>query len=222
MDACKAGWVGVVVGEAPARAFVAPGIERLVSLASESGDVAMIAIDIPIGLPDQGRRQADMLAKAAIGPLRSSVFMTPVREALLAGDHATAVEINRRMAGEGISIQAFGLRTKLFEVDVWVRRTRHRVIEVHPEVSFARLAGRPLTARKSTWAGMHHRRELLLDAGIELDNDFGVAGAAAGVDDVLDAAVAAWTARRYVAGEARALPDPPKIFTDGLSSAIWA
>jgi predicted RNase H-like nuclease len=33
----------------------------------------------------------------------------------MAEDHATAVATNRRIAGEGISIQAFGLKAKLFE-----------------------------------------------------------------------------------------------------------
>jgi hypothetical protein len=35
-----------------------------------------------------------------VGPRRSSVFMTPVRDALLAPDHACAVRINRGKAGE--------------------------------------------------------------------------------------------------------------------------
>jgi predicted RNase H-like nuclease len=69
---------------------------------------------------------------------------------------------------------------------------------------------------------MQQRRRLLTSVGIDLDQDFGIAGALAGVDDMLDAAIAAWTARRYVAGEARPLPDPPETFTDGLPSAIWA
>ncbi|MGZ8808576.1 MAG: DUF429 domain-containing protein, partial [Mycobacterium sp.] len=29
--------------------------------------------------------------------------------------------------------------------------------------------------------------------------------------DLLDAAVAAWTARRYIRGEARPIPDPPEV-----------
>ncbi len=69
---------------------------------------------------------------------------------------------------------------------------------------------------------MHHRRTLLRSAGIHLDQDFGPAGARAGVDDMLDAAVAAWTARRCDAGQASPLPDPPETFTDGLPCAIWA
>jgi predicted RNase H-like nuclease len=208
--------------ESSVEAFVAPDIELLVTLAGRSRIPAAVAIDMPIGLPDHGRRQADMLAKAVIGPLRSSVFVTPVREALRAENHATAVATNRRIAGEGISIQAFGLKAKLFEIEAWALRSQYRVIEVHPEVSFATLAGQSLTARKSTWAGMHQRLALLDSAGIRLRDDFGSAGAACGVDDMLDAAVSAWTARRFIEGKASPLPDPPERFSDGLASAIWA
>jgi hypothetical protein len=56
---------------------------------------------MPIGLPDRGRRAADVLARAAVGPLRSSVFMTPVRAALEADDHPSAAAVNRELAGEG-------------------------------------------------------------------------------------------------------------------------
>jgi predicted RNase H-like nuclease len=41
------------------------------------------------------------------------------------------------------------------------------------------------------------------------------------VDDVLDAAAAAWTALRVSQGAARCLPDPPETFSDGLPCAIW-
>jgi predicted RNase H-like nuclease len=155
VDACRAGWVGIVLeaGDAaePPRAFVAGDIAGLVALAEAGGPVAVVGIDIPIGLPDRGRRQADILARAAIGPRRSSVFMTPVRPALLAADHATAVARSRALAGEGVSIQAYGLRAKLLEVERWIRgQPGRRVAEVHPEVCFARLAGAPLEVPKNT------------------------------------------------------------------------
>ncbi len=98
---------------------------------------------MPIGLPDRGHRQADVLARAAIGPPWPSVFMTPVRQAVLAADHATAAAINRELTGHGISLQAFALKPKLFQVEQWVRETPARVVEIHPEVCFARLAGAP-------------------------------------------------------------------------------
>jgi predicted RNase H-like nuclease len=59
-------------------------------------------------------------------------------------------------------------------------------------------------------------------AGIVLPDDLGSAGRAAAVDDVLDAAAAAWTARRVAHGQAHPLPDPPEHLTDGRTAAIWA
>ncbi len=179
-------------------------------------------IDIPIGLPDTGRRRADLLARKAAGPRWASVFITPVRAALEAGDHLSASAINRRLTGEGISRQAFALQTKILQVDRWVRQTRRRVVEVHPEVGFAQLAGEPLHLSKSTWAGAARRHQLLAGAGIVLACDLGIAGEKAGIDDVLDAAVAAWTALRVVGDQARPIPDPPETFSDELACAIWA
>lgn len=54
-----------------------------------------------------------------------------------------------------------------------------------------------------------------------MPDDLGAAGEQARVDDVLDAAVVAWTAQRVAAGEARPLPDPPETFSDGIPCAIW-
>src|SRR5690349_3802651 len=76
-----------------------------------------------------------------------------------------------------------GLRTKILQVDQWVRQAQQRVVEVHPEASFACRAGAPLTVRKSTWAGVIRRRQLLTQAGIVLDDELGLAGEKAGVDD---------------------------------------
>lgn len=42
-----------------------------------------------------------------------------------------------------------------------------------------------------------------------------------GDDDLLDACAAVWTARRVAAGLARAMPDPPEVFSDGVPAAIW-
>lgn len=243
VDACKAGWVGVVPPADPsersrASAYFATRIADLVALADADGEIEVVAVDMPIGLPDgvpggvsggvpggppgRGRRLADVRARAELGARWRSVFMTPARAALEAADHASAVAVNRRLTGEGVSRQAFGLKEKLFEVDGWVREAGRRVVEVHPELSFARLAGAPLAHPKTTWAGAELRRELLAGAGVVLAGDLGLAGATAGVDDVLDAGAAAWTARRVASGEARPLPDPPEVFSDGISCAIWA
>lgn len=222
VDACGKGWIGVAIGLDVAGAYFGITIRELVALAEVDGEIGVVAIDIPIGLPDEGRRQADVLARPAVGPRWQSVFMTPVRAALLAQDHSAAVVVNQDLAAKGISQQAFGLRTKILEIDGWIKESKQTVIEVHPEVCFATMAQGPLLTRKKTWAGAEQRRQLLAAAGIRLNNQLGLAGEVGAVDDVLDAAAAAWTARRYADGQARSMPETPEVFSDGIDCAIWA
>jgi predicted RNase H-like nuclease len=221
VDACKRGWIAIAVEDGSTGAYFAEDIQLLIARAEADGPLDVVAVDMPIGLPDRGQRQADVLARAVIGALWPSVFMTPVREALMAADHAAASAINRELTGQGISVQAFGLKSKLFQVEQWVRKTPVRVVEIRPEVCFARLAGAPLTARKSSWAGAERRRALLADAGIRIAGDLGRAGAYAAVDDVLDAG-AAWAARQVLSGRAQPMPSPPETFSDGWACAIWS
>lgn len=219
VDACRAGWVGVVLDRGNPAVLIASDIEDLVVEADRGGEVAVVGVDIPIGLPDRGRREADALARKRVGRRSSSVFTTPVREALLAVTHAEAVTVNRARTGAGISIQAYGLRTKVLEVDRWVRRTARRVIEVHPEVSFAEMNGGGLAHSKTTPEGERERLDLLRAHGIVIDAPLKRRGA--GADDVLDAAAAAWTARRHASGHGHSLPDPPQVFSDRWPAAIW-
>ena len=149
------------MSEEAVSAYAAAEIGGLVEEATVGGQLAVVAVDIPIGLPDTGRRQADILARKAVGPLWPSVFMTPVRPAMEAPDYATVADLSPRLAGEGISRQAFALQAKILQVDRWVRETPHRVVEVHPEASFAELAGTALQSRKSCWAGTVLRHRLL-------------------------------------------------------------
>jgi predicted RNase H-like nuclease len=165
-------------------------------------EAQVIAVDIPIGIPEGGRRPADAAARAFVGGRASSVFPTPVRAALEAGTFAEAVEVARERTGKGISQQSFALRKRILEVDT-IARHDERVVEVHPEVSFCALAGAPLSYSKHKPEGLAERRALLERAGISVPpRPTGVPEA-----DVLDAAVAAWSARRVATGEARAFPE---------------
>ncbi len=222
VDACSAGWVGIALsGNHQVRAYVDAHIEALVGQAVADGPLHVVGIDIPIGMPDASVRRADLAARAAAGPRRASVFMTPVRDTLALTDYRAACDLNMLRTGRGISRQAFNLLAKIRQVDDWLPAAPCRVIEVHPELSFAELAGAPLPARKSSWAGFAVRRRVLADAGIALPEDLGVAGRMAGGDDVLDAAAAAWSAWRAATGEARRLPAQPEHFSDGIDCAIW-
>ncbi len=181
-----------------------------------------IAIDIPIGLPSEGAREADVLARAFVGGRRSSMFLTPVREAIEAQTHALATRAAFARTGVGISQQAYALRTKTVELEQWLPSSPWPVYEVHPEVSFAVLLGSPARASKKTWAGLVERRRALETAGISLDRVDDAAAVRALVDDMLDAAVVAWSAARIARGAARSFPDPPQLGADGKPVAIWA
>jgi predicted RNase H-like nuclease len=221
VDACRAGWVAVVWSAHAIRAYVHADIAAIAALATADGPVDVIGIDIPIGLADSSLRQADLLARKAAGPRWASVFVTPVRPAVLIDDYAGASALNRRLTGSGISRQAYNLRDKMLQVDDWLPVAPSHVVEVHPELSFAELAGKPLADSKSTWSGAVRRHQLLAAAGIDVSGDLGLAGYHVGVDDVLDAAAVAWTAARVARGAARCLPDPPERFSDGVPAAIW-
>lgn len=221
-DVCPAGWIGVVLARESVRAIVHAEIGGLVAMAAADGPLAAIALDIPIGLADSGPRQADLLARNAAGPRYASVFLTPVRDALLAETYPAALALSRELTGRGISSQAYRLRAKILQVDRWrMQPLACPVVEAHPELSFAAMAGAPLRDSKSTWAGAVRRRQLLAAQGIDLDGDLGLSGLQVGVDDVLDAAAVAWTARRVAAGGASRMPAEPERFSDGVDCAIW-
>lgn len=221
VDGCRDGWVGVALDVDGPKAYVAPDLGDLIRRAEQDGPVARVGVDIPIGLADEGWRAADTLVRSALGRRRASLFVTPVRAALEARDHASGVRVSRAVSGAGFSIQAWGLREKILEVDRVVRAGEVRVFEVHPELSFTTMAGHPALHPKKTWAGQRERLALLEEAGLRLGALVGDTGTA-GPDDVVDAAAAAWTARRRAVGAAVSLPDPPQRTPDGLAAAVWA
>ena len=198
VDAARGGWIAVALEDG---AFADAVLERRFPAVLERfPGAAEIGVDVPIGLPPLGsRRRADEEARRVAGPRRSSVFYTPSREALEALTYTEA----RAVAPE-TSAQGWALRTAILDA---ARVDDSRVHEVHPEVSFAVLAGEPLTFAKRTWNGHRERVHLLAAAGIKIPNrlDAGIVAA----DDVLDAAVAAWTATRVARGEHITLPADP-------------
>lgn len=151
------------------------------------------------------------------------MFYAPVREAITAATHADASTISKRITGHGISRQSFALASKILEAERWSASTTVPVWEVHSEVSFAVMLGTPPAQHPEAhvaWpsrapSGPAQRRIII--------GDIGAAGAMAGADDVLDAAVAAWSAARLYRGDGISLPDPPETPPDTARPiAVWA
>lgn len=197
IDACQGKWLAVALDDGRFEAArLAP---TAAALAAQWPDAAAVAVDIPIGLPDAPWRDADRAAREFVGERRSSVFATFPAAVLEAPTYGAAKAICLGHGWPRPSIQSYGMRRRILEV-ARLASADERIFEVHPEVSFRELAGRPL-ASKRTAVGSSERRIALSRARIELPD------LPHPLDDVLDAAVAAWSAMRYACGEARPLPD---------------
>jgi predicted RNase H-like nuclease len=187
---------------------------------------AVVAVDMPIGLLDvavQGGRQCDREARALLGsPRCSSVFPPPVRAALGATTHAAAQAANRASSPAciGLTLQTFGILRQLKEVDdVMTSSLQTRVFEVHPELSFLAMAGRPALHGKKKASGRAERIASLEAAGFR---NVGARVAGAASDDVLDAVAACWSAERVHLGSAARVPaGPPPVDARGLRMEIW-
>lgn len=193
--------------------------------ARSQGFVA-VGIDMPIGLPGQERRRSDIEARELLGPRRSSLFWTPPLCVLNAADHAEANRLSRAETSRGLSIQSFHLLPKVREVRAVLApedlspRARPQAAEVHPETSFAVLASQPMSASKHQPPGQAERLAALAPEFDNLDRAPPLLGGAT-LDDLLDAAAAAWTARRMAAGTATVLGEG-EIDPTGFPMAIWA
>jgi predicted RNase H-like nuclease len=227
VDGCAAGWVAVTLGPAlpdldhagRAAGWLVTGVTVAAAL-DLLPLAAVTAIDMPLGLLGAGWRDADLLARRALGRRGVTVFPVPPRAVWECQSYAEANRLCRELTGKGFSAQAWGLRRKIAEADQYRRAVTEpggaQLYEVHPELSFAALAGAPLADTKHTAAGLAVRRELLSRAGITLPSR--VAGAAA--DDLLDAAAVAWSARRIAAGTAVTLTNHDQPADDGTEVAI--
>jgi predicted RNase H-like nuclease len=102
VNACKPSWVGIALtNQGFAGAYIDQRIDELVAAAEEDGALAVVAIDMPIGLSDTGPRQVDVLARRFVGSLRSSVFVTPVRATVEQETYSKAAKVRRTIAGVG-------------------------------------------------------------------------------------------------------------------------
>jgi predicted RNase H-like nuclease len=218
VDVWKGQWLAVVMrGRSYERTHIAGEIADLLGVI---GEAAAVGIDMPIGLASgHDRREADAAARAFVGPRGSSVFPTYPRQVYAASTIEAAREVSLRLLGISISDQAYRLGDRLLELERAVVG-RAEIWEVHPEVSFRAMAGRHLTWPKTAWNGLHDRLDLLQRAGIEVPVSIADIGNA-GIEDVLDAAAAAWSASRIAEGSARSLPDKPTQFRAGRPLAIW-
>ncbi|MDE3723551.1 DUF429 domain-containing protein [Nocardiopsis sp. N85] len=212
IDGCPKGWVAVRLVDGRF-----DGARFCPTLAEATSMAGTVAVDIPLGLVDHGWRECDGLVSALLKGHASSVFRIPPRRVVEADGYEAANALCRELTGKGLSRQSHALFPRILEADALREAGVPELHEVHPELSFRVMAGRPLRWSKKTWNGQAERRRLLDSAGILPPDDLAEAGSVPLVD-VLDATAAAWSAHRVATGAAGSHPDPPQL--DGAGGPV--
>ena len=234
VDGCKGGWIAAFCdmqfGESP----IVSVFRDFQSILTHETRPGIVAVDMPIGLPDRVKgsgRGPEQAVRPLLGARQSSVFAIPARPAVEAGDYARAcaLALAHSEPPRKVSRQGFHLFPKIREIDVLLRAEpglRDRVFEVHPELAFRTMRGVPLDHPKKIKGvvnplGMAERRALLQEAGIPFAAAAGRPPRGAAADDLLDALAALVVARHIAAGRGKPFPDPPGRDSHGLPVAIW-
>jgi predicted RNase H-like nuclease len=236
-DGCPPGWAVVlrdIMGRRPAEFVVCPDMAALLR---HPRVPAMIAVDMPIGLPESvgaGGRGPESEVRPLLGERKSSVFSIPSRSAVYAEDFDAACEASLSTSDppRKISIQAFHLFPKIRQIDALLREDPGLLLllkECHPEVAFMRMnGGAPLAEPKKVKSSVHEpgiaERKRLLREAAGYDEAFldtkpppGV-----GIDDFIDACACAFVAEKLAKGQATSFPAKPERDSHGIPMAIWA
>ena len=164
VDGCRVGWFAIgLETEGSWQVNIFPDVS---SLWDHYRQVSVILIDIPIGLKTGGQveRRCDPVARKLLGPRRSSVFPAPCREAIYARSYQEACDINQRLTGKRLSVENWNIIPKIREMDYLLSddaAARGRIREIHPELCFWGLAGRPMQHAKKRNEGLAERTQLL-------------------------------------------------------------
>ena len=209
IDGCKAGWVMVRRDEQGR--FGEPVIAKALD---DLPQTDMVLIDIPIGLPDSGRRECDLAARKMLGTPRGNGVFTGARRPLLTmADRESAHAWCKKRDGLGVTKQLWAIVPKIKQVDDWITLERHRTFrEGHPELSFCAAAGQPMEHKKRKTAGQAERLDAL--AGF-IDREWVLKWlerarrSRAARDDILDALALCWSAARLMLGCHSTLPTGP-------------
>jgi len=156
--------------------------------------------------------------------LEGAVFPAPDRRILRLSTYADASAFARLHSSKGLTKQAHAIFRKIEEVDSAMSpNLQSPVFEIHPEVCFREAARRNLNHPKRRSLGFEERRSILLEvfAGVNIPTRSDARSwPGAAPDDVLDAAIAAWTALRRTQGKSKQFPESPDLDARGLRMEI--
>lgn len=186
-------------------------------------DADAVLIDIPVGLPEDTKEDAerpDREARAYLATGRKpSIFPVPCRQVIGIEDYSQASAENQRILGRKLTSQSHGFMKMIRQVDMFLAENpdwKYRLAESHPEVAFQMLnQGTGLAHSKHTPEGIAERIVILqyygIDASYVLD---GVKPKQ--YEDVLDALCLAVSAKIGCENGFRTIPENPVCDRMGL------
>ncbi|MEM1047153.1 MAG: PfkB family carbohydrate kinase [Pseudomonadota bacterium] len=234
VDGCRGGWAAVFVDRTGGQAPRFRVLDTFQAILDSQENPRIVAVDMPIGLPDQvgaGGRGPEAAVRSHLGARQSSVFSIPARAAVYAPDYRTActVALATSTPPRKVSKQGFMLFEKIREIDqLMTPRLADRVFEVHPELAFWRLNGeRAMSLPKKIKGrpnpeGLAERRGVLMEAGLPPDFLDRKLPRGVAADDFIDACACVLIADRLADGDAAPFPERPARDGKGLTVAIWA
>lgn len=203
VDLCKGSWAAVRLADGTFED--AAVIKSLEDLASGFGrEAQVIAVDIPLSFPPphEKGRACEREGRRLLGARAASMFDTYPEAVLAEATHAAANARAMEAVGCGIPLQSFSLGPAIRQ-GIAAREKDPRFHETHPELVFWNLAG--ALAPKKSWTGFRQRLQALEGASVRLPIDLPQMDRAA-MDDVIDAAAAAWVADQILLGLAKRVP----------------
>jgi predicted RNase H-like nuclease len=228
VDGCPGGWIAALWdGAGELTAHLCSSFAKVVALPAR-----IIAVDMPIGLPERSGRPPEREVRARLGGRQSSVFAVPAATAVYCVDYRDACMVNLRHSDppRQVSKQCFHLFPKMREIDALMTPAgQSRIFESHPELAFWVMNGEtPLPLPKKVKSqpytpGLDLRRRLLCEHGVPVN---GLAHEYrrrdVGPDDLLDACACTFVAWRIRNGRSIRFPADPPRNAKGLRMEINA
>lgn len=226
IDGCPAGWLVLSHKADNSGSLSARIYPTLDELAPHLREDHIVAIDMPIGMPDPDHypRACDIAARRTLGSRACCVFSAPCRGVLEHINHYSAASAwHKHATGQGISCQAFNILPKINELDQLLSSQPDLASfhEVHPEISFAHMnasSGKtsPLLTKKSSTEGEQTRAKLIehafptLPELTTLHQQLGPRSKHGksrwSLNDLHDAFAALWSAHRIMSNTAQSFP----------------
>lgn len=228
VDGCPAGWIAALWNGADELTLrLCPSFADVMALHAQ-----IIAVDMPIGLPERSGRAPEREVRARLGERQSSVFAVPAEKAVYCAEYPEACRVNLLHSDppKKVSKQCFHLFPKMREIDGLIApRHQSRIFESHPELAFWVMNGEtPLSLPKKMKSqpypeGLDLRRSLLRRHGVPVDGlSHEYRRRDVGPDDLLDACACTFVAWRILNGRSIRFPSDPPLNARGLRMEINA